>query len=54
MDNYDLFKIRRGKWIERAVTENHIVWQCSECGSVDDPEKETCSCCRATMEAING
>lgn len=50
MDNYDIFKTRRARWQKRVITDDRVVYQCSECGNVDDPQEKECSCCRAEME----
>ena len=45
MNNY---KIRLGLWIKRTV-KDRVVYQCSECGNVDNPTKPECSICKAQM-----
>jgi len=50
MDNFNMMRVQRGEWEKREITKGHIIWQCSECGNVDNPQKTVCSCCRAVME----
>ena len=49
-----IYKIRLGQWRERVISEDRIIYQCSECGNIDNPEKEVCSCCRAEMMKAEG
>jgi len=41
--------IRIGQWKKVIVNKTDVVYQCSECGNVDNPEKRQCSCCKAIM-----
>ena len=43
------YRIKLGKWCPTVITEEGILYQCSECGNIDDPDKDTCSNCRAKM-----
>lgn len=54
MENYYRLKIRQGQWKERVISEDRVIYQCSECGNIDNPEKEVCSCCRAEMMKAEG
>ena len=54
MDNFNRLRIQRGAWIKKEVTKDKVVYQCSECGNIDDPKKKVCSCCKAEMEVENG
>lgn len=43
------FRIKLGQWKKQNLSEDHIIYQCSECGNIDEPNKEICSCCKAKM-----
>lgn len=49
MDNYNVFRIYQAFWMKRVVA-GRVIYQCSECGNVDDPTKKICVCCRSEME----
>lgn len=41
-------KTRLGGWYKKTV-KDRIVYQCSECGNIDNEKKERCSICKAKM-----
>lgn len=43
------YRIKLGKWCPTIITEEGVLYQCSECGNIDDPDKDTCSNCKAKM-----
>lgn len=44
------YRIKLGKWCPTIITkEGVLLYQCSECGNIDDPDKDTCSNCKAKM-----
>ena len=49
MEN-NIYKIRLGQWQKREIAEERVIFQCSECGNVDNPTKIECSICKARME----
>ena len=48
MEN-NIYKIRLGQWQKREIAEGRVIFQCSECGNVDNPTKTECSICKAQM-----
>lgn len=49
MDNYNIFRVYQAFWMKRVVA-GRVIYQCSECGNVDNPTKKVCVCCQSEME----
>lgn len=47
--NNDNYRIKLGKWIKNTPATSATFYQCSECGNIDEPDKKTCSNCKAQM-----
>lgn len=43
------YRIKLGKWCPTIITEKGTLYQCSECGNIDEPDKDICSNCKAKM-----
>lgn len=42
-------RIGVGRWEKLKVSENKIVYQCSECGNIESEPKDKCCLCKVLM-----